>query len=187
MCTLLPLIIGLLVCCSKPIVTFAHGKSTHALRTKTFLSPSVVSSFKEIESSSSTNWGHISGESVLSANSMLSEQELRDNAIIDYEIATEQNSYRHEISLTATTSSPTIAPTYMTTETLYPTPCIQDASELIYVNGELSFIENFKLCVANIADPMNIPTIRNGSQTGVQYVYTNIQLNNLHSVSKLPS
>jgi hypothetical protein len=178
-----------ILCCSFDVVN-ASNAAAKLRRTGSILgnpsrhnsgsNPIISSAPKAFTKEAPPSWGHAEGDETLIAGSVLTEEELQFNAARDLALHSQEQQH---VALLTTTNSPTASPSYISTEKLYPNPCINDESELIYVNGELSFVENFKLCISNIADPLNIPTIRNGSQEGVQYVYTNIQLNNLHSVS----
>ena len=64
-----------------------------------------------------------------------------------------------------------------------PPPCINNESQIAYVNGIISATQTFYNCLANIAEPMSLPTIYNGSANGILSVLTSVQLNNLHEVS----
>lgn len=68
-----------------------------------------------------------------------------------------------------------------------PPDCIKNISELVYVNGELSTSSTIFNCLNNIGDAYSIPTYYNGTFHSALKVYTNIQLNNLHDVSKFLS
>ena len=65
------------------------------------------------------------------------------------------------------------------------TPCIQDESEVIYVNGDVSFGRTFIECYSNLANPGLIPTFINGTYNGIERVNISVGLNNLQSVSLL--
>jgi hypothetical protein len=63
-----------------------------------------------------------------------------------------------------------------------PPPCITNESQLVYVNGVISVIGTFANCLANIADPMLLPSMRDGHITSQIVVNNSIQFNNLHLV-----
>jgi hypothetical protein len=68
-----------------------------------------------------------------------------------------------------------------------PPPCITNESELVYVNGVISVIGTFANCLRNIADPMLLPSMRDGQITSQMVVNNTIQFNNLHLVCPLSS
>lgn len=84
--------------------------------------------------------------------------------------------------ISADASSPSFSPSLPPNSANRPPECINNASQIAYVNGEISATQTFYNCVNNIADPYNIPTFYNGTFNGVMMVYTNIQVNNLHEV-----
>jgi hypothetical protein len=63
-----------------------------------------------------------------------------------------------------------------------PPNCINDESEIEYVNGEISATNTFYACLKNIAEPLSLPSIYNGTVNGVVDVLTSIQFNNLHEI-----
>jgi hypothetical protein len=63
-----------------------------------------------------------------------------------------------------------------------PPDCINDESEIQYVNGEISATKTFYNCLKNIAEPLSLPSIYNGTVNGVVDVLTSIQFNNLHEI-----
>jgi hypothetical protein len=70
------------------------------------------------------------------------------------------------------------------TSTVQPPPdCLTDESQIVYVNGIISATETFKYCLSQIAEPMSLPSIYNGSVHGLVSIYNSIQLNNLHEVT----
>jgi hypothetical protein len=73
------------------------------------------------------------------------------------------------------------------TSTVQPPPdCLTDESQIVYVNGIISATETFKYCLSQIAEPMSLPSIYNGSVHGLVSIYNSIQLNNLHEVTLSP-
>jgi hypothetical protein len=78
--------------------------------------------------------------------------------------------------------TPTAAPTLPPSAKITPPNCLSEDDSLEEVNGIFSATNTFLKCYQNIADPLTIPTFYNGTFNGVMYVYTNIQLNNLHQV-----
>lgn len=84
--------------------------------------------------------------------------------------------------INADASSPSFAPSLPPNSANHPPDCINNASQVAYVNGEISATQTFYNCVNNIADPYNIPTFYNGTFNGIMMIYTNIQVNNLHEV-----
>ena len=79
-------------------------------------------------------------------------------------------------------SSPTVAPSLSPNTANKPPDCINNETQIVYVNGEISTTQTFYNCLGNIADPYNIPTFYNGTFNGVMMVQNSIQLNNLHDV-----
>ncbi len=85
----------------------------------------------------------------------------------------EDAEFHRELSTSGTTYN---------TDLTFP-PCIANESQLGYVNGRLSFQQTFINCLNNIADAASLPTIDDGHLKGVMLVGSNIQLNNMHTVS----
>ena len=79
-------------------------------------------------------------------------------------------------------TGPTVAPSLPPNTANKPPDCINNETQIVYVNGEISTTQTFYNCLGNIADPYNIPTFYNGTFNGVMMVQNSIQLNNLHDV-----
>ena len=80
------------------------------------------------------------------------------------------------------TASPTFQPTFQPNFEDKPPPCISNETQLAYINGMISSSQTLYNCIENIADPLGIPTIYNGTQNDVMYVNTSLELNNLEEV-----
>ena len=63
-----------------------------------------------------------------------------------------------------------------------PAPCIKDESDIVYVDGLISFSQTMKNCLDHVADPLLIPTFYNNTFNGIILVNSSLQLNNLHFI-----
>lgn len=81
-------------------------------------------------------------------------------------------------------SSPTMS-TISTTP--LPPPCINNISDLVYVNGQLSATGTFYNCLARVSDPMMIPTFYNNDFNGLLVVNNSITFNNIESLDAVKS
>ena len=79
------------------------------------------------------------------------------------------------------TPLPSAAPFFPLSQNLTFPSCLSNASAAV-VNGQISFSATLQTCLANIPDPLTLPTLYNGTQIGTMVVLTNVQLNNLHVV-----
>ena len=61
-------------------------------------------------------------------------------------------------------------------------PCIQNESELVFRNGELSTFRTFIKCLEYVNDPKLFPTLLNGSAISPVQLKTEIQLNNIGDI-----
>lgn len=87
------------------------------------------------------------------------------------------------------TGSPSTSPIWNTPTTsplpisnsasLHPPPCITNDTEVVRINGQVSFTATFANCLSNVADPLLPPNYYNNQFNGIVVVNTSIQLNNL--------
>ena len=64
-------------------------------------------------------------------------------------------------------------------------PCINNETQVVYLNGVISATQTFYNCVGNIQDPVMLPTFYNGSYSDVLVVNSTVTFNNLELIDEI--
>jgi hypothetical protein len=91
------------------------------------------------------------------------------------------------VATSSPTRKPTATPTYIPNYDFHPPDCLTNETDIAYINGMISATQTFYNCLANVADPLNIPILYNGSVHGTMIINTSIQLNNLQDIDAVAS